>query len=255
MKTQSIRLLSLVVLSVSWSLSNQAVATFHQWDIVEAYTSLDGSVQFIEMFNDTTFNSENLAFTQSGGIFSSGNSYSFPTDLPAGTANKTFLVGTNSYDAIAQVDVNVPVPDYVVVDNFFSTSGDTLELKWFTSSVFDTLIFTAGQLPTDGINSLNHAFGDSGNSSSSLLNSPTNFAGDTGSVTLAPPSADFDGDNDVDGDDFLFWQLFLGGADDLALWETQYGLPVPLAGVSAVPEPQSVCLLLCGLLGFCRRCR
>jgi hypothetical protein len=253
MKTQSIRLLSLVVLSVSWSLSNQASATFHNWDIVEVYTSPDGSVQFIEMF--TTSNAENLANTRAGGIFSGTNSYSFLTDLPAGTANKTFLVGSSSYDAIAQVDVNVPVPDYVVVDNFFSTSGDTLELKWFTSSVFDTLIFTAIQLPTDGINSLNHVFEDDGNSSFSALNSPTNFAGDTGSVTLAPPSADFDGDNDVDGDDFLFWQRLLGGADDLALWETQYGLPVLLAGVSAVPEPQSVSLVLFGVVLFWRsRC-
>ncbi len=88
-------------------------------------------------------------------------------------------------------------------------------------------------------------------------------------VAAAADSANFDEDNDVDGEDFLIWQRFAGGAgglsqgdansdgnvddDDLAIWETQYGLPVPLVGIAAVPEPQSVCLLICGLLAFCCR--
>jgi len=267
MKNQSIRWLSLVVLSASWSLSNQASASFHLWDIVEAFSSADGSVQFIEMF--TTSNGQNLAKTNSGRIFSNTNSFSFPTDLPSGTFNKTFLVGTTSYDSLAQTDVNVPLPDYVVVDSFFSTAGDTLALEWLTTIVFNTLTFTAGQLPIDGTNSLNRAFGTS--TLFSATNSPTNFAGDTGTVTIVSFSANFDGDNDVDGEDFLIWQRGAGGpggfsegdanlngnvdGDDLAIWEAQYGLPVPLSAILAVPEPQSVCLLLWGLLALCGRRR
>ncbi len=266
MKNHSIRLLSLVVLFVSSSLSNQASATFHAWDIVEAFSSADGSVQFIEMF--TSSNGQHLANTRMGGIFSNGDSFSFDTDLPSGTTNKSFLVGTTSYDSLAQIDVNVPLPDYVVVDNFFSIAGDRLDLKWFVSSVFDTIIFTSGDLPIDGTNSLNHAFGDFTNTFFSATNSPTNFAGDTGTVTI---SANFDGDDDVDGEDFLIWQRFAGGPggfsqgdanlngivdeDDLANWEAQYGLPIPLSAISAIPEPQSVCLLLWGLLALCGRCR
>jgi hypothetical protein len=59
---------------------------------------------------------------------------------------------------------------------------------------------------------------------------------------------DFDGDQDVDGRDFLIWQR--GGsptplsATDLADWQFAYG--APLVAVTAVPEPTSlVCLALC----------
>ena len=83
---------------------------------------------------------------------------------------------------------------------------------------------------------------------------------------------DFDNDNDVDGDDFLIWQRNFpinGGAlntdgdanldgdvlqDDLAIWASQYGgPPTPLAAVSAVPEPTSLLMLLCGLPALLRR--
>ena len=82
-------------------------------------------------------------------------------------------------------------------------------------------------------------------------------------VTL-PDSADFNGDNLVDGVDFLTWQENLGtvgptathakgdangddliDAADLAVWELQYGSAPPVAAVGAVPEPSS---LLLGLL-------
>jgi len=87
---------------------------------------------------------------------------------------------------------------------------------------------------------------------------------DNASMTVIPdPNADFDGDVDVDGADFLIWQRGLGSvgqvdnsngdADlsgtvdgaDLAVWETQYGNPPPLAAASAiVPEPSSVVLIV-----------
>ena len=270
MKTCSIRLIALIVVSLSWCSCNQALATFHVWDIVEAFSSSDGSVQFVEMFS--TINNQHLANTQNGVISSSANSFAFPTDLPSSaTANERFLVGTSSYDLLAQSDPNVPLPDYVVVDNFFSTAGDTLELKWFTTSVFDSITFTGVDLPTDGTNSLNHAFGDPTNTFFSATNSPTNFAGDTGSVNLFVDSADFDEDNDVDGEDFLIWQKNTGGPgglsqgdanndgnvdqDDLVIWENQHGSTTPLAGVSAIPEPHAICLLLSGLLAICGRRR
>jgi hypothetical protein len=83
-----------------------------------------------------------------------------------------------------------------------------------------------------------------------------------------PDSANFDDDDDIDGDDFLIWQRNAGGTgdfedgdanhdgnidgDDLAIWEDQYGTPPPLGGLAAVPEPLSASLLLCGLLALCR---
>jgi len=64
---------------------------------------------------------------------------------------------------------------------------------------------------------------------------------------------DFDGDNDVDGFDFLVWQRGFTGipqdVTDLADWEANYGTPAPLvaaATAGAVPEPSSIALLLLG---------
>ena len=66
---------------------------------------------------------------------------------------------------------------------------------------------------------------------------------------------DFDGDLDVDGDDFLFWQRNVGDAPNLALWQANYGTGGLAAGVQAVPEPSSVVLLagFAGLAGVARR--
>jgi hypothetical protein len=76
--------------------------------------------------------------------------------------------------------------------------------------------------------------------------------------------ADFDGDGDVDGRDFLTWQRgfglteqednSLGDANgdgdinglDLAIWQTQYGQPSELATQTAVPEPTSFVLIMLG---------
>jgi hypothetical protein len=76
-------------------------------------------------------------------------------------------------------------------------------------------------------------------------------------LTVTPVAdADFDGDNDIDGADFLTWQknfgltgtatLATGDANgdenvtdaDLAIWTTQFGTTPPtIASVAAVPEP------------------
>ena len=96
------------------------------------------------------------------------------------------------------------------------------------------------------------------------------FIFDASMTELAPTpmgDADFDGDGDVDGNDFLIWQRGFGtgttmaqgdannsgtvdGAD-LAVWQGQYGVSGgPLAATTgAVPEP-SAFLLVTGLLGW-----
>jgi hypothetical protein len=71
-------------------------------------------------------------------------------------------------------------------------------------------------------------------------------------VSAAPgQEGDFDGDNDVDGRDFLVWQR--GGspsplsAGDLSLWQSNYG-EGGLVALSAVPEPSSIALLMLSAL-------
>jgi hypothetical protein len=89
----------------------------------------------------------------------------------------------------------------------------------------------------------------------------------TDTTFVAPDNADFDGDGDIDGNDFLAWQVGFGIASgaslaqgdanddgavnhlDLAIWEIQYGTVSTLATMAVVPEPAaSWSLLVAGIL-------
>ncbi len=103
-----------------------------------------------------------------------------------------------------------------------------------------------------------------------------------GVVGAQPLSADFDGDGDVDGNDFITWQRTLGtaggqgdadndgdvDADDLMVWRNEFGSnafggPSTLvqgfvryvSGAAAIPEPNAAVLLGlgAGLFAFQRR--
>ncbi|MBA3482906.1 MAG: hypothetical protein H0T51_13945 [Pirellulales bacterium] len=81
---------------------------------------------------------------------------------------------------------------------------------------------------------------------------------------VAEPDADFDGDDDVDGEDFLIWQRGVGvgitheagdandssvvDGDDLSIWRAQFGGPLNMA--AAVPECSGALLAICGGLGL-----
>jgi hypothetical protein len=93
-------------------------------------------------------------------------------------------------------------------------------------------------------------------------------AQDTPFVDANPSNGDFDGDNDVDGADFLIWQRGLGltgqpdattgdadddgdvDANDLALWKSHFGGTPAVAAIGAVPEPASLALLAGGGLAI-----
>jgi Dockerin type I domain len=90
--------------------------------------------------------------------------------------------------------------------------------------------------------------------------------------SAAEESADFDGDGDVDGRDFLIWQRgfgqsgqadnSLGDANldgtidslDLGVWQNQFG-QVPLAAVQAVPECSSLVFALIASLSLITQVR
>lgn len=58
---------------------------------------------------------------------------------------------------------------------------------------------------------------------------------------------DFDFDDDVDGDDFLFWQANYGvstDGDDLLTWEAYYGTVAPISTATTVPEPSALLLAI-----------
>jgi hypothetical protein len=80
-------------------------------------------------------------------------------------------------------------------------------------------------------------------------------------ITVEGTPGDFDGDGDVDGRDFLAWQRGESptplSAGDLSDWQAAYGNG-PLASLSAVPEPGTICLMFVAsisVLGFKRPSR
>ena len=158
-----------------------AKATFHLWKIDQVYSNASGSVQFIEFqqpsseFDDERFVG-GLTVTDSA----LGHSFTFPANLPAApVANQRFLIATPGYAALK----GVPAPDYTLgANDFFKTSGDTLT---YAGGV-DSLTFSGSQLPTDGVDALFRAYGAS--TFTTGKNAPTNFAGQTGSVSVPEPA-------------------------------------------------------------------
>jgi hypothetical protein len=78
-------------------------------------------------------------------------------------------------------------------------------------------------------------------------------AAEIGTLAMASSPGDFDADGDVDGGDFLIWQRGFGttyDAADLADWKANFGTA---PSISAVPEPSTVLLSICAMLGIAWR--
>ncbi|HEV3025396.1 MAG TPA: DUF4214 domain-containing protein [Pirellulales bacterium] len=161
---------------------SRRLLTFHLWKIDQVFSSADGKVQFIELHDPA--NGEN--HTAGHFISSNENTFTFPANLSTdATANQHFLIATQSYAALP----GAVTPDYIIPDNFFNPAGDT-----FDYADVDSFSFTAGQVPTDGVNSLMRDFNTFALSTGH--NSETNLAGQTASVTVSstpanqPPTID-----------------------------------------------------------------
>jgi hypothetical protein len=160
-----------------------AQSAFHLWKIDEVYSNASGTVQFIEL--DASING-GQQFTANQTLKSNGHTFSFgPTgNLPSDTTNKKFILATPGYFALT----GVPAADFNLgVNNFFSTTADTINY----ASGINTLTFSAGQLPTNGLNSLNRAYSAGATTFTVGSNSPTNFNNATGS-TVALGDVNFD---------------------------------------------------------------
>ena len=144
---------------------------FHLWQIREIYTDASGTLQFIELFT-SDFGQEFVGGQQvvsrnTGNTLQ--NTFTIPSNLPSGTANHSFLLGTAGIDPSGG-----PAPDFVIPNNFLFASGGTITFFGTPSSV------TYAALPTDGL--LSRSIPSGANS----LNSPLNFAGQGGSVVPEP---------------------------------------------------------------------
>jgi hypothetical protein len=140
----------------------------HLWIVNELFSSPDGQVQFIELWECCGSSIE----TQLAGknVFSLSHSFVFPSNITGNTAHRFLLLATATFAALP----GAPTPDYILPANFFAVTGDTV--RWFIYPNA-TVSFSSGQIPLDGVHSLNHDL-------TTGVNSPTNFAGQSGSVSL-----------------------------------------------------------------------
>jgi len=148
-----------------------ASASFHTFQVNELYSNASGSVQFIELLEAFGANGQQLLSGHTLRVTqgSTVRTFTFPNDLPSGaTAGKHVLIATSAFAALGIV-----TPDYIVPAGFLFTNGATVDYAGVDS-------VTYGALPVDGVSSLNRN-GTTG------VNSPTNFAGQSGSIGAPPP--------------------------------------------------------------------
>lgn len=144
-----------------------ATAGIHTWDVREVFSNADGTIQFVELWEaaGTAFETG----VGNGTVSSSTHTFVMTEGAVAvPTTNKFFLLGTAAYAALP----GAPQPDATIpagfVPFFFNPAGDTVSFVGFDS-------WTFGAVPTNGTQSLDRLTGVG-------ANSPTNYAGDTGSV-------------------------------------------------------------------------
>ncbi|MBL8523701.1 MAG: hypothetical protein JNN20_08435 [Betaproteobacteria bacterium] len=150
--------------------AGNAQAAFHLWRIDEIYSNASGTVQYIELtalnggqqfLNGTTLTSTN----------GTTKTFTFPANLPGDTSGRKMLLGTSGFAAL-----NVVTPDYTIPNGFLFIPGGTLVF----AGGADTLNYAS--IPTDGVLSFIRG-------GTTATNSPTNFAGISGTIVPSPPGA------------------------------------------------------------------
>lgn len=139
---------------------------FHIFHINEVYSNADGTVQFIEFVGDADGQHvwAGHSITSSNGA--STNPFDIETNLPnPATSGKSVLVATQGF-----ADLGIVAPDYIIPNGFLFTANGTVNFPGMNQG---TLSYSV--LPTDGTLSLNR-------DGSTGTNSPTNFAGNTGTI-------------------------------------------------------------------------
>ena len=165
--------------------SNSAEAGSHSWRVSEVFSNADGTIQFIELKECCGLAGENGIHTHP--VRSLTNEFPFPAPLNQGsTANKHLLLGTAAFAALP----GAPTPDFIIPANFFSTTltenigYDAWDEPGGVLATAQGLDIPAGTLPVDGVTAL-HDIPNIGSGAVNAMpgvNSPTNFAGTTGSV-------------------------------------------------------------------------
>lgn len=179
-KPNYMKLRTLSLLASAALLAPSANANFHFFDIQEVYSNADGSVQFIELF--TTSGGQEVVGGHTirlevAAPVSSLNTFTFPTNGPASTANRTYLIGTSNLTALYGV-----TPDFILPANFLivGTGFSNKRANFGENADIVNLL----NLPLDGVGSLNGLVGNNTFTATSINSqaTPTNFAGATATI-------------------------------------------------------------------------
>ena len=149
-------------------LASTAHAGNHSWKFTEFFSNADGSIQFIELQESLGASGERFLYGNWVMSDNTGKLFEFPEDLIEPTTDKYILLGTVGFAALP----HAPTPDYIIEDSFIAIRGDTVRYVW------DDVTYEVGALPLDGVRSIDR-------NSVAGVNTPTNYAGETGSV-VAP---------------------------------------------------------------------
>lgn len=160
---------------------NQSVqAGSHLWRINEVYSNWDGTVQFIELHECCGASAELALLNKKLVSAQTGHIFNIPANLTGNTANKYLLFGTSAFAALP----GAPTPNYIIPSNFFAINGDTIQ--WSPIDNYDTFTYVSGNLPVNGIDSI-QVTNWATDTFTTSANSPTNYAGVSGSVNAGPP--------------------------------------------------------------------
>jgi hypothetical protein len=149
----------------------------HTWKVNEVFSNADGTIQFVELRESGGGTGE---IGTGGHILSSSTvNYTIPSNMVSPTSFKTILFGTPAFATLFAKLPGNPAPDFVFpagsVPFFDAAAGSSLAYN-----PFDIWAIPAATIPTDGVNSYNRASGVA-------ANTPTNYAGQGGTINANPP--------------------------------------------------------------------
>jgi hypothetical protein len=246
----------------AWSVCALALVTspsqaaFHLWQIVEVYSSSDGTVQFIELLSGGP--SEN----QDGGAeirTDSGKVFPLTGDITGNTSGDRLLFATEGFYALPGAPVmSATQPLYELPEDFFDPMNDRIRLfsPLFQEFHFRTINAT-NPIPTDNVFSRVY----SGATTNIAANTPQARDTTAGSINRG----DYNSDGTIDAGDYVFWRKTFNlsatppgnGADgntngtiddaDYTLWTQRFGNEIagndPGSG-GIVPEPATLAFAL-----------
>ena len=151
------------------------------YQVVEAFSNADGTVQFVQLRETAGRDGQQglagktLAITRAGRT----KTFTFPTDLPsANTANRSVLVVTPGFLSVPAryPEYTAVTPDYVAFDQLLPAEGGTIDFA-------GTDQWTFGPLPRDGFSAVYRT------GSAIRDNNVQNFGGASTSLPVVPVTA------------------------------------------------------------------